>query len=558
MFPCSRSLQRHDRFHPPHQTSVFLSGSYAMLIDARTLFAPLIAEQLTVCVATSLMARRSEVHKGGLYCLGASMGISGLAFILFALRDFIHPLLGVWLANIGLTASASLGVLAITTFQRRRISAAILWSPVAIVAVVFLVYLHEVAQSVLISTLVLIIQYLYGIFLLFRTRRQTPGFGQYLILCGCLPHVVMLALHAAAISIAHEGSLPIGSSHIAQGVYLSIFAMVNLFSIGYVLMIRESHDERYRQLALHDRLTECWNRVYLERVATQEMERLKRYGTPVALAILDIDHFKQVNDSYGHATGDKVLRCFAATARACIRSTDVLARWGGEEFILLLPASGYAAVASLTERIRTEFAASLPEGLPVTLSAGYASCQTTDTWEDWFGRADTALYRAKTGGRNRVEPEMPLQPPAHHTALLFHMPWRSDYHLGNAVIDAEHLALFDLADRLLAGARERASHHTMNEILSVFMAQLQAHFATEDILLAAHTDPEAQAHLSLHKALREKAEHLLGHWHRKQIEIDALLHFIVLEITVQHMLLADNAIAHLIADPTPQTSLGAM
>ncbi len=527
-----------------------------MLIDARILFAPLIVEQFAVGVAASLMAHRCEEHRSGLHCLGASMGIAGLAFILLALQDFTHPLLGVWLANLGITASASLGVLAIATFQRQRVSAAILWGPVVIVAVVFLVYLHEVARSVLISTLLLIAQYFYGIFLLLRARRQTPGFGQYLMLCGCLPHVVMLVLYAVAIFLGNEVIHPIGSSHIAQGVYLSIFAMVNLFSIGYVLMIRESHDERYRQMALHDKLTECWSRLHLEWVATQEMERLKRYGTPVALAILDIDHFKQVNDSHGHATGDRVLRCFAATARACIRSTDVLARWGGEEFILLLPASGYAAVACLTERIRTEFAASLPEGLHVTLSAGYASCQTTDTWEDWFGRADTALYKAKTGGRNRVEPEMPLQPPAHHTALLFNMPWRSDYHLGNAAIDAEHLALFDLADRLLAGAREKAPHHTMNEILTAFMAQLQAHFATEESLLSAHTLPEAQAHLGLHKALREKAEYLLGHWHRKQIDIDALLHFIVLEITVQHMLLADSAIAHLIADPAPQASLG--
>lgn len=527
-----------------------------MLIDARILFAPLIIEQLAVCVAASLMARHCSEHKKGLYCLGASMGIGGLAFSLVATQDFMHLLPGVWLANLGITASASLGVLAISAFQRQRIPPTILWGAVAIVVVALPMYLHEVIRGVLISTLLLITQYSFSIFLLLRARQQTPGFGQYLMLCGCLLHVFMLALQAAAILAGHNVTQPLGSSHIAQGVYLSTFAMVNLFSIGYVLMIRECHDERYRHLALHDRLTQCWNRVHLERVAVLEMERLRRYGTPVALAILDIDHFKQVNDSYGHATGDRVLRCFATTACACIRSTDVLARWGGEEFILLLPASGYAAVACLTERIRAEFAASLPEGLPITLSAGYASCQTTDTWEDWFGRADTALYKAKAGGRNRVEPEMPLQPPAHHTALLFNMPWRSDYHLGNTTIDAEHLALFDLADRLLAGAREKAPHHTMSEILAEFMAHLHAHFATEDSLLAAHTEPEAQAHLGLHEALRERAKHLLGHWHRKQIAVDALLHFIVLEITVQHMLLADNAIAHLIADPAPLASHG--
>jgi len=543
---CSRSLG----------AALKLTGNFVMLIDARILFAPLVIEQLAVCAGAYLMARCCEEHKGGLYYLSASMGVGGLAFILIALQDLMHPLLGVWLASLGISASASLGLLAITAFQRQRLPVAILWGPVAIVAVALPMYLHEVIRGVLTSTLLLITQYSFSIFLLFRARRQTAGFGQYLMLCGCLLHVLMLVLQAAAILAGHDATPPMGSSHIAQGAYLSIFAMVNLFSIGYVLMIRECHDERYRHLALHDRLTQCWNRVHLEQVAVLEMERLRRYGTPVALAILDIDHFKQVNDSYGHTTGDKVLRCFATTARACIRSTDVLARWGGEEFILLLPASGYAAVACLTERIRAEFAASLPEGLPITLSAGYASCQTTDTWEDWFGRADTALYKAKTGGRNRVEPEMPLQPPAHHTALLFNMPWRSDYHLGNAAIDAEHLALFDLADRLLAGAREKAPPHTMSNVLAVFMAQLHAHFATEDTLLAALTEPEAKAHLSLHEAIRERAGHLLGQWHRKQIEIDALLHFIVLEITVQHMLLADNAIAHLIADPAPQASRG--
>ena len=126
-------------------------------------------------------------------------------------------------------------------------------------------------------------------------------------------------------------------------------------SNGIVLMIKERADERIRLMAMKDRLTGIWNRIRLEEAAQQEIARLERYGHPVSLIMMDLDHFKQINDQFGHGMGDQVLKEFCAIVQRCIRSTDILGRWGGEEFVLILPNSGYTSAGLFALRIRSVF-----------------------------------------------------------------------------------------------------------------------------------------------------------------------------------------------------------
>ncbi len=168
--------------------------------------------------------------------------------------------------------------------------------------------------------------------------------------------------------------------------------------------------EQIRQLATHDDLTGLLNRrAMLDRMQLEQRRSL-RSGSPLLIAQLDIDHFKAVNDTHGHAAGDLVLQSFADTVRRNVRDTDVLARWGGEEFVLLLCDTPAADAVALMERLRQAVQAMqvpVPQGggpITVTVSIGLARHTPADPLAGTLERADRALYAAKAGGRNRVVP----------------------------------------------------------------------------------------------------------------------------------------------------------
>jgi diguanylate cyclase (GGDEF)-like protein len=170
--------------------------------------------------------------------------------------------------------------------------------------------------------------------------------------------------------------------------------------------LAESFD-RIHELASHDELTGVLNRRSLIQLLADERERAKRTGLPFCAALLDIDHFKSVNDRFGHLMGDLVLKEFCTVAMAGIRTTDRFARYGGEEFFLLLAPATTAEVAAVaTERVRLAVEAHdwgrLAPGLKMTVSAGVAEFEMNESIEQMIGRVDVALYAAKRGGRNRT------------------------------------------------------------------------------------------------------------------------------------------------------------
>jgi two-component system, cell cycle response regulator len=169
-----------------------------------------------------------------------------------------------------------------------------------------------------------------------------------------------------------------------------------------------------RSLARHDHLTGLLARREMDRVLEEELIRSHRYGHPVALILIDLDHFKQVNDTYGHVSGDAALRAVAAVVLQCARDTDRAARYGGDELAVLLPETDHVGACVLAERIRARIAASGIEPppdahaatgpIPLTLSVGVAALpgSTVATPSEFIARADSALYQAKRSGRNQV------------------------------------------------------------------------------------------------------------------------------------------------------------
>jgi two-component system cell cycle response regulator len=179
-----------------------------------------------------------------------------------------------------------------------------------------------------------------------------------------------------------------------------------------------SNYERSLSLALTDSLTGLYNRRYTVRHLDGLMSRTRDSGKPVSVLLFDIDHFKSVNDTYGHAAGDTVLQAIGQRASANLRGTDMVARFGGEEFVVVMSDTSRELAAMVAERIRECIAIEpiqIPHsdaaGVTVTVSIGVATAGLEDvTPDDILRRADTAMYRAKAGGRNRVETDQGADP----------------------------------------------------------------------------------------------------------------------------------------------------
>lgn len=164
--------------------------------------------------------------------------------------------------------------------------------------------------------------------------------------------------------------------------------------------------KQLQDLSIHDSLTTLYNRQHMLGLLDSELKRQKRNGRPFSLAILDIDQFKQVNDRFGHAVGDKVLTEFAKLANRHIGAADTLARWGGEEFLLLMPEhapeDGIKALEALRESVAAYDWGQIKEGLVVTYSAGITAQRAKDELKDSLERADRALRRTNQQGKAQL------------------------------------------------------------------------------------------------------------------------------------------------------------
>ena len=187
--------------------------------------------------------------------------------------------------------------------------------------------------------------------------------------------------------------------------------------VGFLLMHRERDEAELHKLATVDALTGLFNRRAFVDLASREIARARRLKSPYAVLMIDLDFFKRVNDEFGHQAGDQVLAAFATVATHSVRVEDLVGRYGGEEFCIMLPGAAMQPALAIAERVRNEVAMRPLGGLPhiTTVSIGVAVCSGRDevSLDAAIARADEALYRAKNEGRNRVvglEMPAPLEP----------------------------------------------------------------------------------------------------------------------------------------------------
>ena len=193
---------------------------------------------------------------------------------------------------------------------------------------------------------------------------------------------------------------------IGQCAFLGLFG-ATLRKILYRRSIElKAAYQRIEELAELDELTGCYNRRCIMRLLELEIEKSRQASTPFAIALIDLDWFKRINDALGHPVGDEVLRTFAITIFANIRPTDSFGRYGGEEFLLLLPGTDGEVASRMLERLRGIVAdldwSAFSPGMHVTISAGVATLRDVDTADTFLARADRALYSAKAQGRNHI------------------------------------------------------------------------------------------------------------------------------------------------------------
>lgn len=185
---------------------------------------------------------------------------------------------------------------------------------------------------------------------------------------------------------------------------LAAYATTAIFAFIYE-HTRARQEEALKESAQRDFLTGALNRRGFIELANILLDEARRFGQPCSVALIDLDHFKAVNDLHGHEAGDKLLRDVVVLAKKHLRQVDQLGRWGGEEFVVLLPHTDLAGAYVWADRVRQAIAAhNTAHRQPVTASFGIATRMANDNLDDIVRRADEALYQAKEGGRNRVAP----------------------------------------------------------------------------------------------------------------------------------------------------------
>jgi len=220
-----------------------------------------------------------------------------------------------------------------------------------------------------------------------------------------------------------SGGLGLLSNPSLNATSINTILQFTLSNIAYLVLLHmfsllRHHYAQMHQMAYTDALTSMINRRGMQQRLESELERARRYNRPFALILADIDHFKKVNDTYGHSVGDQVLREVAGRLAQNLRDSDSLARWGGEEFLILAPETNLHQAHLLAQRLREAISERPISGLVITLSLGVACYRQGDSVAGLLSRADEAMYQAKANGRNQVVLEELLDGeviPAHHT-----------------------------------------------------------------------------------------------------------------------------------------------
>ena len=297
----------------------------------------------------------------------------------------------------------------------------------------------------------------------------------------------------------------------------------------------------HEKMAITDKLTGAFNRQMLDQGIDKAIATADRYHEDFSLLCLDLDHFKKVNDTWGHNIGDEILKQTVNVVKNNIRSADVLVRFGGEEFVVLMPQTSLQNAIVVGEKIRTAIATTIhPIAGSVTVSIGVAQKNYNEKFDSWYKRGDEALYKAKKTGRNKVivataivENENPV--------LALTIGWRQEWESGNSEIDSQHKKLLEIANDLFENIMvSKADMTIIMDKVEIILTEIKTHFAAEEVILKKINYNNFDEHVTLHHELYEKALILKQDYVSGKAKTSKLIAYILDDVVLEHMLSEDQ------------------
>ena len=342
------------------------------------------------------------------------------------------------------------------------------------------------------------------------------------------------------------------------GNHFSVFLIVVLIGVLLFLFYRQrviirlnvrllkaeeelkKKNEELHRLSGTDPLTGFFNRRAMEKFITEEMYRNKRFGHPVSILMMDLDDFKKINDTFGHSTGDLVLKEVAEMVRANIRVTDRVSRWGGEEFLILSANTGLNGMIFMGEKIRKKIMNLKVDGVKtITVSIGVSEYEKHEDFSAWCDRADKALYNAKMNGRNRVafiESE--------HRVLkaepVLKLGWKQEFLCGNKLIDRQHMKLFNKCNEIIDFFLAKQDVYRVHFLIDELYMEVAQHFSDEEDVLKKCGFPGLAEHAKKHADLVSQFMMLKAAYQLKKVDDFIFLEFLAKEIVLDHLVHEDR------------------
>ncbi len=378
----------------------------SLSLDVGTLF--VIAICVTLLLGVLLLLAYTQERIPALGWWGAAYLIGAFSGAIWRFGDLTGSELPAGIANILLFVTVGMIWSAARLFQGRRVRWGLMFAGAAVwlVAWMFPAFAHSATARMFVSSLI-VASYTFLIAVEFWRERRKSLLRRWPALLVPMLQGAIFLFPVALATLSQDGNVFRGLAR----VWISVFVIeIVLYVIGAAFIVMILAKDRtvrfYKMAAATDPLTGVLNRRGFFQGAAIVMERSRGSMGPVSVLAFDLDHFKSINDRWGHAVGDSVLHLFATVVRKTMRADDVIGRFGGEEFVAILPGT-LTDAAAVAERVRTAFAAAGAEfdgrQIAATVSAGVACGSPLATVEALIARADAALYRAKMNGRDRIE-----------------------------------------------------------------------------------------------------------------------------------------------------------
>jgi len=373
-----------------------------MRLDIRTMVVMLVPTSMLMAATFAVGARGGRGDGFARWNLG--LGMYALGWLLIAVRGALPDVLTMAAANGLLFSGLCFQIAALMEFVGRRAPAIALFAPGPLLFAVTLPLMADyttftvtASAAVCAALIAIAVQSLW--------LGKTAGAGRWMLAGTYALGALGLLVRSATMLADPAANAGLFTKSAADGfAFLGLFAATCAGSTAFLLMLRTRSESEFRHLAMFDPLTEVFNRRAFIELAERERSRALRARSPLSVLMIDLDHFKQVNDTFGHQAGDLVIAEFATTMKGCMRAGDLAGRYGGEEFCAILPGADLQTALEIAGRIRAELASHPLANLPLvtTVSIGAAECDPADTLDRSIGKADEALYRAKRSGRNLV------------------------------------------------------------------------------------------------------------------------------------------------------------